>query len=199
MLAPDSGEILYHFIYSCVVPRPPPALCSHLIISVFLCFLWPLFSTLSVSHGPLSSLLLGNSSLRDWSEPNREQGRRCQLLGVCSAAGRQAFAKLWAHKHTRRVDSDTFTWDHRNIREKKWEKQLYLFSADPATAKGSLLASQWNIFFSTNSVDRWGCLFVTSRWRFFSFVLFIYLYNQGNKNVFYIRGKGDGLCGLTGN
>lgn len=168
MLALDSREILYQsaacLIYLCIFPHPLSALCSGLIISSFLSFVWLLFNSLSVSRGPLT-LLLGNSSLQDWSEPNREQRHYCQLLSVVLQADRHLQICghiLWhTNTHTHTVLTVIHSHGITEIWEKKWEKQLYLFSADPATAKGGLLTSQWNIF-PTSSVDRWGSLFVIS-------------------------------------
>lgn len=76
-------------IHLCIILQPDP------IISSLPCFLQPLFNTFSVFHRLLSPPL-GNLSLQDWSEPNREQQHYCELLSL-GAAGRQAFAKLRAH------------------------------------------------------------------------------------------------------
>lgn len=150
----------------------PPALCSDLIISFFSVSYGlssiPYLSLVAFSHYCLETHL--------YKIDLSQTESRGTIATQCSAGGRQAFAKLWAHthKHTHSVLTLIHSHGITAIRAKKWGKQLYLFSADPATAKGSLLTSQWNIF-STNSVDRWGCLFVISWWSFFFLLFYLFI------------------------
>lgn len=68
----------------------------------------------------------------------------------CSAAGGHEFAKLRGHgtrPRTQCVSALTHSHGIAEIRETKMRKQLYLFSADPAAAKGAPLKS--------NLVFRW--------------------------------------------
>lgn len=113
-----------------------------------------------VPHTCLMAFYLCSFEINLYQADLSRPGNNGTVATECSAAGWQAFAKLWAqtlYTHTHRAVTLIRSHGITELQEKKWEKQVYLFSGDPATAKGSLLTSKWNIF-STASVDRWGCV-----------------------------------------
>lgn len=106
----------------------------------FLCFLPPQISLLSLTA--LSPHCLLNSSLRDRSEPNWEQSQYCQPLRVVLRADTNLQnCGRTAHVRAHSALAPTHSHGIAEIQETKMRKQLYLFSADPAAAKGAPLKS----------------------------------------------------------
>ena len=188
MLALNSGEIPVCLTYLRITLSLPCLLCaqtSSLVVSCFfmaslqyrICLSWPSLHYYFETH--LSKIDLRQTKSSS-SSSSRGSAAQCS-----SAAGRQASARLWArntqtHTHTRRVLTLIHSHGITEIRETKWEKQLYLFSADPATARGGLLTSQW--------ACQGARLFVASWWWF----CFVYLFTSPIKDA---KKKNKWMCG----
>lgn len=196
MLALDSRESLNQsavwLIYLCIISHLPPALWSDLIISFFLLFLMAsLQHLICLSWPSLTTTCKLIFTRLIWA---KQRATAALPVAQCSAAGRQAFAKLWAYN----TQAHTACWHwyiHMGSQkyERRNEKNNSIYSQLTQPQPKAASSHHNGIFFFTNSADRWGCLFATSWWNFFPpFVLFVYFYNRGNKNV---RGEGDRLCG----
>lgn len=118
-------NVIFHFLLT---------LCSHYIISLFLVLCsfssMPDQSLMAISHYCLKTHLYK-------TDVSQRESNGCIASCLVLQADRhlQNCGNI-THIGTWPVDIDTFAWDHRNTRD-EMRKQLYLFSADPATAKGT--------------------------------------------------------------
>lgn len=130
---------------SAIILFPIFSLACVYIASLFCSFLCPpppQKNISCVSHGLVSPLPIKLII-------TRSIGAKLRAIAVlpaapCSAAGGHEFAKLWPHSTrplTQCVSGLTHSHGIAEIRETKMRKQLYLFSADPAAAKGAPLKS----------------------------------------------------------